>query len=72
MLIDYGFKTLSLNTLHASMVSNNQKSIHLHEKIGFNICGIYKNSRIDLNSNIHDEVLMELTKEKYETQNNLQ
>ena len=46
-IIEYGFKELDLNTLTAVIFSNNVRSLHNVEKLGFKKCGIETNVKVE-------------------------
>ena len=53
-LIEYGFKELDLNTLTAVIFSNNVRSLHNVEKLGFKKCGIEKNVKVEDGVSVDD------------------
>lgn len=53
-IIEYGFKELDLNTLTAVIFSNNVKSLHNVEKLGFKKCGIEKNVKVEDGVSVDD------------------
>ena len=53
-IIEYGFKELDLNTLTAVIFSNNVKSLHNVEKLGFKRCGIEKNVKVEDGVSVDD------------------
>lgn len=53
-IIEYGFKELELNTLTAVIFSNNVKSLHNVEKLGFKRCGIEKNVKVEDGVSVDD------------------
>ena len=53
-IIEYGFKELDLNTLTAVIFSNNVRSLHNVEKLGFKKCGIEKNVKVEDGVSVDD------------------
>lgn len=53
-IIEYGFKELDLNTLTAVIFSNNVRSLHNVEKLGFKRCGIEKNVKVEDGVSVDD------------------
>ena len=53
-IIEYGFKELDLNTLTAVLFSNNVRSLHNVEKLGFKKCGIEKNVKVEDGVSVDD------------------
>lgn len=53
-IIEYGFKELDLNTLTAVIFSNNVRSLHNVEKLGFKRCGIEKNVKVEDGLSVDD------------------
>lgn len=53
-IIEYGFKALDLNTLTAVIFSNNVRSLHNVEKLGFKKCGIEKNVKVEDGVSVDD------------------
>lgn len=53
-IIEYGFKELDLNTLTAVIFSNNVRSLHNVEKLGFKKCGIEKNAKVEDGVSVDD------------------
>lgn len=53
-MIEYGFKELDLNTLTAVIFSNNVRSLHNVEKLGFKRCGIEKNVKVEDGVSVDD------------------
>ena len=53
-IIEYGFKELNLNTLTAVIFSNNVRSLHNVEKLGFKKCGIEKNVKVEDGVSVDD------------------
>lgn len=53
-IIEYGFKELDLNTLTAVIFSNNVRSLHNVEKLGFKKCGIEKNVKVEDGVSVYD------------------
>lgn len=53
-IIEYSFKELDLNTLTAVIFSNNVRSLHNVEKLGFKKCGIEKNVKVEDGVSVDD------------------
>ena len=53
-IIEDGFKELDLNTLTAVIFSNNVRSLHNVEKLGFKKCGIEKNVKVEDGVSVDD------------------
>lgn len=53
-IIEYGFKELDLNTLTSVIFSNNVRSLHNVEKLGFKKCGIEKNVKVEDGVSVDD------------------
>lgn len=53
-IIEYAFKDVGLNTLTAVIFSNNVRSLHNVEKIGFKRCGITKDVKVEDGVSIDD------------------
>ena len=53
-IIEYGFKELDLNTLTAVIFSNNVRSLHNVEKLGFKKRGIEKNVKVEDGVSVDD------------------
>lgn len=53
-IIEYAFKDVGLNTLTAVVFSNNVRSLHNVEKIGFKRCGITKDVKVEDGVSIDD------------------
>lgn len=53
-IIEYSFKELDLNTLTAVIFSNNVRSLHNVEKLGFKRCGIEKNVKVEDGVSVDD------------------
>lgn len=53
-IIEYAFKDVGLNTLTAVVFSNNVRSLHNVEKIGFKRCGITKDVKVENGISIDD------------------
>jgi len=63
LVCDFAFKYLGLKLISAQILSDNEPSLHLFKKIGFEEEGVLK-SRIFRNSIWHDIVLMKLIMEE--------
>lgn len=59
LILDYGFKTLNLNRVSSSAFDFNERSIRMHQKIGFKKEGRLRKARF-INGQFRDEVLFGL------------
>ena len=61
-IIEYAFKDVGLNTLTAVIFSNNVRSLHNVEKMGFRRCGITENVKVENGISI-DDIYFKLEKQ---------
>lgn len=64
LILDWAFLECDLRSVHLSVSAANVRAIKLYEKVGFEVCGRFSNSRFE-NGKVFDEILMELPKERY-------
>jgi len=64
LLLDYGFNQLNLNRVGSAALSFNEKSIGLHEKLGFKKEGV-KRKVWFRNGKFNDEIVFGLLREEY-------
>lgn len=63
--IDYGFCELNLNRIHLSVLSTNERAIHLYRALGFQDEGCLRQAQFKDNQYI-DVILMSLLRSEYE------
>ncbi|HRZ95792.1 MAG TPA: GNAT family protein [Candidatus Moranbacteria bacterium] len=65
LLIRYGFEQLNLNRINSSVIDFNQRSVGMHEKLGFRVEG-KKRQMIFKNNRFADEIILGLLKEEWQ------
>lgn len=61
-IIEFAFEEVGLNTLTATIFSNNVRSLHNAEKVGFKRCGVTKNVKVEDGVSV-DDIHFKLEKE---------
>ncbi|SIS39630.1 GNAT family N-acetyltransferase [Salimicrobium flavidum] len=64
MMVDYAFRTLNLHKVHLVVAKENEKAVHIYEKIGFQIEGDMKEHYF-INGKYHDAYMMAIFQESY-------
>jgi RimJ/RimL family protein N-acetyltransferase len=65
LLVDYGFNVLNLRRISSGTFSFNQRSIKMHQKLGFVQEGIRRQARFK-NGQFHDDVIFGILREEWE------
>ncbi|WP_440897357.1 GNAT family N-acetyltransferase [Amphibacillus sp. Q70] len=64
LLIEYGFNQLNLHKLYLEVVKNNEKAIHIYQKVGFQIEGELKQHYF-VDGQYYDGYVMSLLRDDY-------
>lgn len=67
LILDYGFNYLNLNNIMLIVYSYNEKAKKSYEKIGFEVFGVWKDSKY-FNGKYYDEIYMQLLKDDFNKQ----
>lgn len=65
LLCQYGFEELGLNKLYAYANEDNEASIRLHQKVGYEIEGRLRQDYKDVGGELKDRIYLEYLKETY-------